>query len=721
MEKFDFDISLKNIPIPTKKVFMRQMINKTENFVSRIRWATDVFTFPDKYKHSKENYGFKSTHTAPVSPLLKPFEDDLYDLIANLEYNEYRSAFQNKMAAAVAHINKSNKVFLFGDKTTNIYEVSTESYDKLLNDNITKDYKLVEKREGKPDPVKAVDEEARHIAERLGIADRVEIMSRNQAFITIKDHKPNFETNTKCRLINPAKSQIGIISRQILQAMNTELRTKLKLNQWQSTQDVLTWFKGIQPKRGRAFLQCDIVEYYPSISENLLNKALSFAGRKGVLIDEKEADIIRHSRKAFLFSENNKGELKTWQKTSGEFDVTMGAPDGAEVCELVGLFLLSEVKRDFPLLEFGLYRDDGLAVHGRLSKRDLERTQQNLRELFAKHGLRVTFENPHNTMAVNFLDVTLDLGTESYKPYRKPNDRPLYVHVDSNHPPNVLKQIPLGINKRLANISSSKEAFEKAIPAYQKALGESGYKHKLEMPTESATDAHRNAASRKQKRRIIYYNPPFNMALKTKFGKKFLELVSKHFPRHHKLYPILNRNTLKISYSCTANIKRIIQGHNKKVLKEKRKTTTTEKECNCQASRKKDCPLNGKCNRRNVVYKATTQNADPHFYIGVTENFKPRWYHHKQTFKNPELKNSTALSIFTWDRNLGEEPKIQWEIIDSAQPYVPGQRECQLCLTEKLQILQHHKQRNCLNKRNEMVQICRHKASHRLGRVSGVT
>ena len=211
------------------------------------------------------------------------------------------------------------------------------------------------------------------------------------------------------------------------------------------------------------------------------------------------------------------------------------------------------------------------------------------------------------------------------------------------------------------------------------------------------------------------------MALKTKFGKKFLELVSKHFPRHHKLHPILNRNTLKISYSCTANIKRIIQGHNKKVLKEKKKTTTTEKECNCQASRKKDCPLNGKCNRRNVVYKATTQNADPHFYIGVTENFKPRWYHHKQTFKNPELKNSTALSIFTWDRNLGEEPKIQWEIIDSAQPYVPGQRECQLCLTEKLQILQHHKQRNCLNKRNEMVQICRHKASHRLGRVSGVT
>ena len=189
MQKFNFDISLKNIPIPNQKVFMKQMISKTENFVSRIRWATDVFMYPEKYQRSKVTYGFKSTHTAPVSPLLKPFEEELYDLISKLEYNDYRSAFQNKMAAAVSHINKSNKVFIFGDKTTNIYEVRPDYYNKLLADNITKDYKLVDKN--KPDPVSLVDEEARRIAERLDIADRVEIMSRSQAFITIKDHKEN--------------------------------------------------------------------------------------------------------------------------------------------------------------------------------------------------------------------------------------------------------------------------------------------------------------------------------------------------------------------------------------------------------------------------------------------------------------------------------------------------------------------------------------------------
>ena len=222
------------------------------------------------------------------------------------------------------------------------------------------------------------------------------------------------------------------------------------------------------------------------------------------------------------------------------------------------------------------------------------------------------------------------------------------------------------------------------------------------MSNESSNDTQRNTEDRrKQKRKVIFYNPPYNKALKTKFGRKFLELVSKHFPKHHKLYPILNRNTLKISYSCTANIKRIIQGHNRKILKKERQTT--EKECNCQASKKNDCPLNGKCNRKNVVYKATTENADPHFYIGVTENFKPRWYQHKQTFKNPDMRNSTALSTFIWDSNMGEEPSINWEMIDTAPPYKPGQSECQLCLTEKLHILKHDKRRYFLNRRNELV------------------
>ena len=43
--------------------------------------------------------------------------------------------------------------------------------------------------------------------------------------------------------------------------------------------------------------------------------------------------IIYHARKSLLFNEEG-----TWVKKDGLFDVTMGAYDGAEVCELVGTF-----------------------------------------------------------------------------------------------------------------------------------------------------------------------------------------------------------------------------------------------------------------------------------------------------------------------------------------------------------------------------------------------
>ena len=95
---------------------------------------------------------------------------------------------------------------------------------------------------------------------------------RREAFITLKDHKDNFINQPKCRLINSTKSQIGKISSQILKNINKTLRTKLNLLQWQNTKDALTWFKNIKQKKNKKFLQLDIVEFYPSITEELLDR-----------------------------------------------------------------------------------------------------------------------------------------------------------------------------------------------------------------------------------------------------------------------------------------------------------------------------------------------------------------------------------------------------------------------------------------------------------------
>ena len=76
-------------------------------------------------------------------------------------------------------------------------------------------------------------------------------------------------------------------------------------------------------------------------------------------ITGKEVGITQHSRKSLLFSDD-----QAWMKKegSGLFDVAMGSYDGAEVCELVGMFALSQLPKRYKRCDIGLYRDDGLAV-----------------------------------------------------------------------------------------------------------------------------------------------------------------------------------------------------------------------------------------------------------------------------------------------------------------------------------------------------------------------
>ena len=101
--------------------------------------------------------------------------------------------------------------------------------------------------------------------------------------------------------------------------------------------------------------------------------------------------------------------------------------------------------------------------------------KNKLIELFKTFGLKITIETKKTV--VDFLDTTLNLNYSSYMPYKKPLDTPQYVNSQSNHPASVLKQIPLAVEKRLNDISSSKEIFENAKGEYENALKRSGFKH----------------------------------------------------------------------------------------------------------------------------------------------------------------------------------------------------------------------------------------------------
>jgi hypothetical protein len=105
------------------------------------------------------------------------------------------------------------------------------------------------------------------------------------------------------------------------------------------------------------------------------------------------------------------------------FDVTMESFDGAEVCELVGSFILNELSITFGKDHVGLYRDDELILLKGTRSRLADQTRKKLHHLFEQFDLKMTAEVSHQT--VNFLDITLNLADDSYKPYRKPNNQPL--------------------------------------------------------------------------------------------------------------------------------------------------------------------------------------------------------------------------------------------------------------------------------------------------------
>ena len=62
------------------------------------------------------------------------------------------------------------------------------------------------------------------------ILNRMLTNSKNECFITLKDHKPNFKNSPKVRLINRAKNEIGQISKNILDKINHQVRDSLRIN-----------------------------------------------------------------------------------------------------------------------------------------------------------------------------------------------------------------------------------------------------------------------------------------------------------------------------------------------------------------------------------------------------------------------------------------------------------------------------------------------------------
>ena len=129
--------------------------------------------------------------------------------IKNIEFRKITDVFQSKLQEDKKIVRQSKNLFILADKSTNIYAMEKDDYNRHLKENITKTYKNRQKQS-------SINYEVKFFFGKLWIDDRVEKMQENETFITIKDHKEGFPLCLSCRLLNPSKTNIGKISKILI-------------------------------------------------------------------------------------------------------------------------------------------------------------------------------------------------------------------------------------------------------------------------------------------------------------------------------------------------------------------------------------------------------------------------------------------------------------------------------------------------------------------------
>ena len=167
-----------------------------------------------------ETYGLKSQKTpTPINELkeLAAFKNNLIELVKNIKFRTVHSQLQRTLKSDIKLTQQSSKTLTPTDKTSNMYRITKEEYNKMRRNAITSTYKKANEN-----IKKRINEKGKEIVKKSfdNIIDRMDINAESNCFITIKDHKENFLNNPKVRLIYPAKNELGRISKTILDNIN---------------------------------------------------------------------------------------------------------------------------------------------------------------------------------------------------------------------------------------------------------------------------------------------------------------------------------------------------------------------------------------------------------------------------------------------------------------------------------------------------------------------
>jgi len=116
----------------------------------------------------------------------------------------------------------------------------------------------------------------------------------------------------------------------------------------------------------------------------------------------------------------------------------MGSFFGAELCNLIGLYILCKLENLYGIKEIGFYRDDGVAIIEQKNNQHLENIKKKTIKIFKDIGFKITIDT--GATKCSFLDVTLDLASNEFKLYKKENTEVRYINNNSNHPKIIKKK-----------------------------------------------------------------------------------------------------------------------------------------------------------------------------------------------------------------------------------------------------------------------------------------
>ena len=244
MEKLEINFSEKNIPLCNLWTYKRSLLTEIERFKENLRWKIFFFKRPELV-NKKDYFGLKTPRSAPHDPELDEFERRLYNMVTQIKFRKVRmSKLNREMKSILKMIHQKKMITVKSDKTSNFFLVKPEDYYKLMNRELNKqykkdDYNRVEHK---------INKNAKLVSETLGIDDRIETLRKEESYLLLKDHKPSFYRERQARLINPIKNQLGIVSKAILDRINSKARKILHLNQLRSTQEAIDWFVKLRKK-----------------------------------------------------------------------------------------------------------------------------------------------------------------------------------------------------------------------------------------------------------------------------------------------------------------------------------------------------------------------------------------------------------------------------------------------------------------------------------------